>query len=304
MSLFYSHSQFFLFALNSISLSILNGQGEIKKFVTVNIFNSLFSLIITSILIINLDLLGALYALVINQSVVFFVTLFFIWKSPWFKLSYFVHGFDKESLNKLSKFSVMAITSSITIPVSHIVVRNYIGENFGWEYSGYWQGVWYISTMYLLVITTALNVYFLPKISSIDDIRLVKKEILNGIKLIIPIVTILASLVYFFRISIINIAFTENFLDMEILFKWQLIGDVIKITAWIFGYILIAKAMTKIYIFTEIFFSILFIIITIIFIEKFGFIGISYSFSLHSLLYLIYLILILNYFYFKKEVFL
>lgn len=100
----------FLFALNMVLISILNGQKEIKKYVLVNIASSLFSLIITTILVMQLNLIGAL---VVNQSVVFFVTLVFVLKSSWFKLEYFIKGIDKDSLNKLSKYSIMAITTAI-----------------------------------------------------------------------------------------------------------------------------------------------------------------------------------------------
>ena len=64
----------FLFALNMVLISILNGQKEIKKYILVNIASSIFSLFFTSFLIMQLNLMGALYALVVNQSVIFFVT--------------------------------------------------------------------------------------------------------------------------------------------------------------------------------------------------------------------------------------
>ena len=44
----------FLFALNMVLISILNGQKEIKKYVLVNIAGSIFSLVFTSILIMQL----------------------------------------------------------------------------------------------------------------------------------------------------------------------------------------------------------------------------------------------------------
>ena len=42
-----------LFALNTLLMSILNGQKEIKKYILVNIISSLFSLVFTSFLIYN-----------------------------------------------------------------------------------------------------------------------------------------------------------------------------------------------------------------------------------------------------------
>lgn len=282
----------FLFALNTVLMSILNGQKEIKKYVLVNIAGSIFSLIITTILITQLNLMGALYALVTNQSIIFFVTLAFVIKSNWFKLEYFRQGIDKESLSKLSKYSLMAITSAITVPVSHLIIRNYIGENLSWEAAGYWQGIWYISAMYLLVVTTSLSIYYLPKLSEIVDKDELKKEILDGYKIIIPIVTIMSLFIFLVREYIILIAFSDEFIPMMELFLWQLIGDVIKIASWLLAYLMLAKAMTKVFIYTEILFSALFVVLSVFFIDKFGLVGITYAFCLNYFLYLITMIFI------------
>jgi len=288
----------FLFALNAILMSILNGQKEIKKYVLANIANSLVALFVTSILIFQLNIIGALYALVINQSIVFFITLLFVIKNSWFKIIYFKQGIDKETLVKLTKFSLMAITSAICVPISHIIIRNYIGENLGWDSAGYWQGMWYISTIYLMLITTSLSVYYLPKLSSIKDKMELKNEIINGYKIIMPIVVIFAFLVFLIKEYVVIIAFDEKFMPMIELFKWQLIGDVLKMAAWLLSYLMLAKAMTKSFIFTEIIFSTTFVIFSIVMVNSFGLIGMTYSFVLNYILYLLTIYLIV-----KKEIF-
>ena len=284
----------FLFALNTVLMSILNGQKEIKKYIIVNIVSSIFSLFFTSFLIMQLNLIGALYSLVVNQSVIFFITLGFVIKSSWFKLEYFKQGIDKDSLIKLSKYSLMAITSALTVPVSHLLIRNYIGDNLSWDAAGYWQGIWYISTMYLMMVTTSLSVYYLPRLSEISDNQELKKEIISGYKIIMPIVIVLALGIYLFRELAVQVAFTDKFLPMIELFKWQLIGDIIKIASWLLGYLMLAKAMTKVFIYTEIFFSILFVVLSIVFIKYFGLIGVTYAFSLNYFLYLIVMIAVFS----------
>lgn len=282
----------FLFALNTVLMSILNGQKEIKKYVLVNIASSIFSLFFTSFLIMQLNLMGALYALVVNQSVIFFVTLGFVVKSSWFKLEYFKQGLDKESLSKLSKYSLMAITSALTVPVSHLIVRNYIGENLSWDDAGYWQGIWYISTMYLMVITTSLSVYYLPKLSEIQDNTELKKEIFHGYKIIMPIVLVMSLVIFLLKEYVILIAFSEDFMPMMELFAWQLIGDVIKIASWLLGYITLAKAMTKTYIGLEILGSLSFVLLSIYFVDNYGLVGITYAYALNYFLYMFVMIYI------------
>lgn len=278
----------FLFALNTVLMSILNGQKEIKKYVLINIVNSSLALIITSLLVLKFNIQGALYALVINQSIVFFVTLMFVLKSAWFKWEYFKQGIDKESLVKLGKYSLMAITSAISAPLSYLIIRNYIGENLGWNSAGYWQGIWYISTMYLMLITTSLSVYYLPKLSEIKDKNELKKEIFNGYKVIMPIVIVSATLIYLLKEYVIIIAFDEKFMPMLELFKWQLIGDFFKIASFVVAYYLIAKAKTSQYVFIQIFFAFLFVILNYYICDTVGLLGVTIAYSLTYLICFIY----------------
>ncbi len=286
----------FLFGINVVLLSILNGQKEIKKFVLVNIANSIFSLIITSVLVVNYNLIGALYSLVVNQSLVFFVTLFFVINTKWFKFSYFFNGVDKNSFKKLIKFSLMTLVSALMVPFSLLVIRNYIGSNLSWDSAGYWQGIWYISSVYLMIITSSLSIYYLPKLSELTDKNELIKEIISGYKIIMPIVCILAISIFLFREQIILIAFSDKFMPMKDLFAWQLIGDVIKMASWLLSYLLIAKAMTKYFIATEIIFSLTFMSFSILFIDLFGLVGITYAFTLNYIIYFITVFVIV-----KKE---
>jgi len=273
------------YSLNTLFLSILNGQKEINKYVFANIANSIFSLLIVGVLTVNYGLKGALYALVTTQSVVFFITLFFIVKSNWFTLAYFTQRFNTIEAKKLSHFSLMGIVSIISALGSILVVRYYIGINLSWVEAGYWQGIIYISDAYLMLITLTLSVYYLPKFSEIQDKNKLKREIINSYKWIIPIVSSMAIVIFMLKVIIIELLFSKDFYPMVTLFKWQLIGDVIKMSSWVLGYLLIAKSLTKLFVSTEIIFSISFVMLAILFINLYGLIGVTYAFSLNYLLY-------------------
>jgi PST family polysaccharide transporter len=279
----------FFFVMNGLLISILNGEGEIKKLTILNITGSLFGLLITLILVRKLNLYGALISGIVAQSIVFFITLMFVIKSKWFKLSMFLDKIDKEYRNKLLKYSFMTLVSAIMVPMSHIYIRNYIGTNLGWNAAGYWQAIWKISDVYLILITTTLSIYYLPKFSSIQDKTELKKEIIYGYKIIMPIVIIMAICIYIFRDFIIKLLFTKDFLPMKELFLYQLIGDVIKIASWLLGYIMLAKAMTKLFVISEVIFVLSFVCLGVLFIKIFGLIGITIAFMINYLLYLLFL---------------
>ncbi len=284
----------FLFALNTILMSILNGQKEIKKYILANMSSSLFLLLFTALLIVKLQLVGALYALVLNQSVVFFITLIFVIKSSWFKFEYFKQGIDKDSLKKLGRYSLMAIISAIVVPLTQLLIRNYIGEELSWEKAGYWQGIWYISSVYLMLITTSLRVYYLPRLSEIKDKVELKKEIIDGYKIIMPVVIVMSLVIFIFKEYAILIAFSDKFMPMIDLFKWQLVGDVFKIASWLLAYLMLAKAMTKLFIYTEVGFGVLNVLLGIVFIDIFGLIGITYAYALLYLVYFLFMVLVFS----------
>jgi PST family polysaccharide transporter len=249
------------FVFNTLLLAILNGKKEIYRYVTANIAGSLFALAVTTVMAVKLGLYGALVALAIYQSLTFFVTLTLTYKASWFKLRYLLGGIDTQAVRNLAKFIAMALTSAACVPLSHILIRNYLGETLGWEAAGYWEAMWRLSSAYLMLVTTTLGVYYLPKLSELQNPADIKKEILQGYKIILPVSAGCGLIIYMLRDFIVLVLFTAEFSHMEVLFGWQMIGDTLKICSWLLGYILIAKAQMVLFIVTEVLFSFLFFLL-------------------------------------------
>jgi len=93
-------------------------------------------------------------------------------------------------------------------------------------------------------------------------------------------------LIYIFRSFIIATVFSAAFLPMEKLFFWQLIGDVLKIASWLIAYVMLSKAMTKIFILTEVFFSLSFVVLTFYLTQVFGIVGAVISYAVNYALYM------------------
>lgn len=274
-----------LLSLNAFLLSVLNGEREIAKYNICNIINSLVGLFAMVYLIVRYNLYGGLLALVLSQSVVFFFTLCVVTKSKWFQLKNFIQGIDGESLYKLSQYALMAMVSSFVAPIAQMVIRNYIEHHLSWYAAGLWQAMLRISDGYLLLITASLGIYYLPKLAELQTTADLKKEIIAGYKTILPIISILATVVFICKYHIVRLLFSSQFLPMLSLFKYQLLGDVLKIGSWLLAYLMLAKAMTKEFILTEIFFSCSYVILTMIGVHCLGLIGAPVAFALNYALY-------------------
>lgn len=275
-----------VYLMNTFFMSILNGNRNIKKYIILNIISSIVSLIIVSLLTIYYAFDGALLAYVLGQSIVFVVTLLYIKKESWLKIKYFSMPLEPRKIKKLFGFAVITFTSVSSSTIMMLVVRDYLTQTFSVESAGYWQGIWSLSQISLSLITTSLATYLLPTLSGLKDQNLISIELKKAYQLMIPVVMAISLFAYLLREPIILILFTDKFMPMEELFAWQFIGNVVKVAAWLLGYLVVAKAMIKVVITTEIFFAISFVVLTKVFTDLFGLVGVTQAYALNSLLHL------------------
>lgn len=241
-----------LFGANAIGLAILNGVGEIREYIVVGIFQALFGAALLVPLAYWFGIKGALAALVLSQTVVFAFLAWRLRRRHLAKLSNFIGRFPMKLLKDYAKFSIMAATSVLAGSVAQIYIRGIITRGLSPTDAGIWQGMVRLSNAYLTLITTALQVYYLPKLASLHYAPEIRAEVFNAFKLVIPVLLLSSALIYIFRERIILLLFTPAFLPMRELFFWQLIGDIVKIASWLFSILLWAKGMIKTFIISEI----------------------------------------------------
>ena len=136
-----------------------------------------------------------------------------------------------------------------------------------------------------MLVTSTLSVYYLPRLSELKLLRDIKKEVYLGYKIIFPVALFGAITVYLLRDWIIALLFTEAFLPMRDLFLWQMIGDSLKIGSWILAYLMLSKAMTKLFIITEIIFTSTLVGLTYLSTKLFGFEGVSIAYLINYAIY-------------------
>lgn len=281
-----------LYALNLMLLSVVNGFKEFKKYVKINIANSVVGLCFTLVFVLTLGLPGALVSAVTYQSVMLFITMWMVRKSSWAAWSNF-----KERLNRLAskqyfKYTLMTLTTAATVPISQLLLRSYVISEISPIEAGWWEAMNRLSNMYLMVITTSFTVYYMPRLSELSDKYELRREIFKAYKLIVPILIVGFALIYLFRHLIIKILFSPEFLPMENLFIWHLTGDFFKICSWLLAFIMVAKAMSKAYIATEIIFALTYIAFGFVFMRMNGVVGITQAYLLNFVMYMICMIIL------------
>jgi PST family polysaccharide transporter len=273
------------FSLNTLLLAILNGKKEILLYVGANIAGSLLSLLMTVSLTMLYGLHGALISLVLYQSVSFFVTAAFCMRTQWFRLVFLFGSLDRAVIKKLSAFFFMALVAAVATPIVQTLIRRHLGAVFGWEVAGYWDAITRLSGAYLLIVTTTLSVYYLPKLSELKTGKEVRSEVLQGYKFILPVAMFAGLLMYLLRDFIILVLFTDAFSPMRMLFAGQVVGDSLKIVSWIIAYVMLSKAMVKEFVITEVASCLCLYVLTVVFTNRWGMAAVTWAYAATYLVY-------------------
>ena len=264
-------------SIHTCFLSIYNGLKKIELYVLINIFSNVLSAIVIILLVLEMEIIGAFYALALNQILSLLINvMFYIYYRP-FKIKWILESFITENLKKLSKFSVMAIAGPTCLIVSTFIIRDHIYNEFGSDYAGSWEAMWRISAIYLLFLITTFKFYLIPTFSKVNDEKL-KQEVFKIWKVTIPIIILITIGVYLTKNIIIDILLSKEFVLINAIIFFHLLGDVIKINCWVLGNIMISKADTKSFVLFQIEWSVIFIILSYLFIDMYGFVGVSISY--------------------------
>jgi PST family polysaccharide transporter len=181
----------------------------------------------------------------------------------------------------------MALASAIIVPLSQLMVRGYIAGKISVTEAGIWEGVNRVSGMYLMVVVTSFSVYYLPRLAELRNNFEIRKEVMSVYRLMVPFLIVASISIYVLRELIISILFTSEFSKMGELFPFQLLGDILKMSGWVLGYLMVAKAMTRTYIFMEILNYALFVVLSYILISYYGLRGATIAYATGHFVYLI-----------------
>lgn len=279
-------------AVSNYLLAVINGFMDVRRLVFIQVVGSALSIVLAAWLSWRLGLYGALLALVLGQLLWLAIGLPAWWRSPDFRLGMLKAGFDRDMIVRLATFSVMTLSSALCAPLVNIAVRDHLAARFGWEQVGYWQAVTRVSDAYLLFLTTAINVYYLPRLAAIHERDALRREIALAWRQLLPAAAVLALLVYVGREWVTRLLFSADFAAANALYGPQLLGDVTKIAAFVLSYLMLAKAMTGLFVLSEFVFAATYLGLVFAFTSRFGLVGAVYAFTANYVLYLIFNVLV------------
>ncbi|TGV02563.1 O-antigen translocase [Flavivirga rizhaonensis] len=276
-------------AVYNLCLAIINGKSNYKKatIVTFSTYTIVTIVIIFTVSFYKIS--GVLLAITFTPIAQLLTLLFFARNSLllFTNLKIRFYAFYK---NALFAFIIMSCAAVFFSNIVDLQLRNYLINHLSVEEAGYWTSMSGLSNYYLSFMTGVYSLYILPKYAKMNSLKVFLIELKRIYKLILPLFGFMFIILYCFREHLIRLLFSEEFLPMGDLFKWQLLGDIVKIIAVVIAYQFIAQKLWKLFIVTEVISYILLYVLGVYFVEKMGVEGIVFA---HFLRYLIYLIIVL-----------
>ncbi|MCO6148638.1 O-antigen translocase [Flavobacterium sp. NRK1] len=281
-----------------ICMWVLNGLGEYKKVIWLNISGNVVGVLLSILLMWKFRTNGALIGLILFQALFFIFSFYNLWQHfpffPFLKLKYF----NFKVLSRLLSFSLMTLTTAFISPFIYHSIRNNLMINYSPDTAGHWEAINRLASFYLMFASTMLSIYFLPKLSLAQTTEETKRIFGNYYKSMLPLFGLGLTILYFIREFVVLFIFKRSFLPMTELFLWQLLGDFFKVGSLILGYQFFAKKLTKAFVVTEVISSIFLYLSCTFFIEDFGAKGAVMGYALTYFVYWIMLAI-----YFRKQLF-
>lgn len=181
--------------------------------------------------------------------------------------------------------------SGLLLAVVGLVTRMLIVRKLGLDANGIYQAAWGISGVFAGFILQAMGMDYYPRLTAVAHNRdqvnsLVNEQTEVGILLALP--GLLAT--FIFAPWVMRIFYTAKFVQGAELLPWFVLGIFCRIIVWPVGFIQVAKAASRWYVFTQTFSSVLLLGLTIVFLHLYGLPGVALAFAL---MYAVHIILTL-----------
>ena len=277
----------------------LKGIRKLNIYVLFLSLNSIFSTIITLILIYFYSVTGAIYGLIVSVSLNLLIGFLILKKNKLIIKLSFQKKLDVTTKKNIYALGFGSIITLISQNLVILVIKSILAEERGISSVGLFQSVYSISAAYFGIFFTLIGSYSIPKMSSLHDISDMITEMNTTLRFLLLIYTPIIIIMFVLRIYVINLLYSSEFINAQNLLVYQLPAELIRGMSWVLGLWLIPNFKIKQWIFFDLTFYSLFIAFFYIFLRVFDYQLESVSLS-YLISYLIYFLI--NYYYAYKKI--
>lgn len=245
---------------NAVVLAVATTRGAIGRVAMSQMLATVAGLAIFAPSAMHWGIPGGLLA----SSAVFFasllITCLIVRRGRLVQLREFIGRFDKGEARRIADFYPMLIVHAVMVPLSLILIRQHVSSVLSLESAGLWQACWRLSDTYLMVVMMSVSLSFMARLGRVVNVHEeLRAEVLKTLSASIGATAMLALCIFVLREWVVRIIFSEKFLPVVDFIPMQLVGDVLRMTGWTLGFVLVATIRSRWYIVIEIVVPLVFI---------------------------------------------
>jgi len=281
-------------SMHRIFTGVINGLSDYKKHAKIEFVSHFLAAILLLVSLYFYSIKGVLIAIALTPIIQFTVLLLIFGRLLKGYIDFKSISFKVPFLKHLLGFTVMSFVATVLSNYIEIDLRTLINDKISEAEAGSWTAMNSISKIYMQFLIAIFSLYILPKYATINSSFEFRTEIKKVYKSLVPLVFVGMVLVFVFRNILIEFIFTEAFLGMAILFKWQLAGDFIRFIANVMSYCFLAKKQINYFVSTQLIGLAMYYIFSRLYLPSYGTEGVVMALFVSNLIYFASVLFILR----------
>jgi O-antigen/teichoic acid export membrane protein len=286
--------------LISGSVAIFQGVYEPAKMVKSNLLGSLVGVLLAFPILYFLKEDGLVPSLLVTSISTFLFSLHFIFElnlnPKWHSVGYTLNSASRI----LSTGIFISIGNSFVFFIGYLI-RVYIGKTSNIQDVAYYSASFTILNMYMGTLFNAMSGDYYPRLTYvIKDLNERNNLINKQAEIILIFIGPILSIFVLFNKTIIYALFSSDFLVINGLLIYSVLGILFKAFSWCIAYSFLAHSNSKLFMINEIVSSLILLVFSIIGFKLFYLNGLAYAYIISYLLYFIQVYIIAQNRYFYK----
>ncbi len=283
---------------------VLQGLRRLKDLARASATGATVGLIVTVPLYYLFGIKGIVPTLILNSAISLLFTWLFSRKVtvPKAEMS---AGETWQNGKVMIKMGLAMSVSGILATGAAYLLRSFINHSGGSASVGLFQAGFVIINTYVGMVFSAMGTDYYPRLAAVNrDDEQCRRIVSRQGEIAIHILAPLLCLCVLLMPLIIKILYSNQFLEASPFVLWCCPGMMFKLASWLIAFQFVAKAESRLFIFTELAANILYLLLSIIGYNAAGLVGLGIAFTVDYLIYaiLVYIIAAKRYgFVFSRE---
>ena len=187
----------------------------------------------------------------------------------------------------MAKLGAAFMVGGLATAGTLLLVRGRISQELGLEAAGHFAAGWSIAITYIGFLLGAMGTDYYPRLTEVIRDRKAAVQLMNdqaqlGLAIGGPVILLMIGLAPW----VVTLMYSAEFAPAVALVQWQMVGNVFKLGGWALGFSIIAAARGKMFMLTQINFSVWFLLILWPTLESVGLIAAGPAFTISYFLQL------------------